>query len=330
MKTTYLGLELTSPVIVSSSPYTATVQRLEQCARSGAGAAVLKSIFEEQILHQAEALGRHSDSTYGDAELYLQRYLGDDYKTRFLELLRNARNATDLPLIASINCMGTGEAWIEYAEAMAEAGASALELNIFFHPTDLREEASTLERRYTEIVAKVVAAVRHIPVSVKLPMRLTNVYHTANTLWARGARGVVLYNRFFEPDVDIEQLSFVEGSPYSAPSELRNLLRTSAIFTSILPQLDLSVSTGVHDGASVVKSLLCGARAAQVCTAIHQEGFEVIGRMNEFVDQWAARHGFRNIEEFRGRLNFRDDPSPMCQRVQYMRYFPNTDESHEL
>ena len=329
MKTTYLGLELSSPVIVSSSPYTATVPQLEQCARHGAGAAVLKSIFEEQILHQAEALGRHSDSTYGDADLYLQRYLGDDYKTRVLELIRSARTKTDLPLIASINCVGTGDVWIEYAEAMAEAGASALELNIFFHPTDPRDEAGALERRYTEIVAKVVSAVR-IPVSVKLPRRLTNVYNVAQTLWARGARGAVLYNRFFEPEVDVERLAFVEGSPYSDASELRNLLRTSAIFTSVLPQLDLSVSTGVHDGEAVVKTLLCGARAAHICTAIHLSGFEVIEQMNQYVDQWAARHGFRSIEEFRGRLNFREDPSPLCQRVQYMRYFPNTDELHEL
>ncbi len=325
MKTTYLGLELGSPVIVSSSPYTSTVSTIEQCARNGAGAVVLKSIFEEQILHHAAALEKLSDSAYGDAGLYLQRYLGDDYKARFLQLIRDARNAAGIPLIASINCVATGDAWIEYAEAMAQAGAEALELNIFFQPTDILEEAREIERRYTEIVGMVVSAV-DVPVSVKLPMRLTNVYNLANRLLGYGAEGAVLYNRFFEPDVDIEKMAFTEGSPYSEPSELRNLLRTAAIFTSVLPQLDLSVSTGVHDGAAVVKALLCGARAAQVCTAIHNEGFGVVQRMNEFVDRWAEDHGFESVEEFRGRLNFCDDPSPVYQRVQYMRYFPSSEE----
>lgn len=325
MKTTYLGLELRSPVIVSSSPYTSTVSTIEQCARSGAGAVVLKSIFEEQIIHQAAALEKLSDSAYGDAGLYLQRYLGDDYKARFLQLIRDAHETTGLPLIASINCVATGDAWIEYAEAMAQAGAAALELNIFFQPTDILEEAQQIERRYAEIVGMVVSAV-DVPVSVKLPMRLTNVYNLANRLLGYGAEGVVLYNRFFEPDVDIERMVFTEGSPYSEPSELRNLLRTAAIFTSVLPQLDLSVSTGVHDGAAVVKALLCGARTAQVCTAIHNEGFGIVRRMNEFMDDWAESHGFESVEEFRGRLNFCDDPSPVYQRVQYMRYFPSSEQ----
>lgn len=325
MKTNYLGLELSSPVIVSSSPYTSTVSTIGQCARSGAGAVVLKSIFEEQIIHQAAALEKHSDSVYGDAGLYLQRYLGDDYKARFLHLIRDAREAVELPLIASINCVATSDAWIEYAAAMSEAGASAIELNVFFQPTDISADAHEIERRYAEIVGMVVSSV-NVPVSIKLPMRLTNVYNLANKLLAYGAEGAVLYNRFFEPDVDIEKMIFTEGSPYSEPSELRNLLRTAAIFTSVLPQLDLSVSTGVHDGEAVVKSLLCGARAAQVCTAIHNEGFGIVEQMNAYVDRWAERHGFESIEDFRGRLNFRDDPSPIFQRVQYMRYFPSSEE----
>lgn len=325
MKTTYLGLELSGPVIVSSSPYTSTVSTIEHCARSGAGAVVLKSIFEEQILHHAAALEKLSDSAYGDAGLYLQRYLGDDYKARFLQLIRAARQTAGIPLIASINCVATGDAWIEYAALMAEAGAEAIELNVFFQPTDIREEARGIERRYAEIVGKVVGAV-DIPVSVKLPMRLTNVYNLANQLLGHGAEGAVLYNRFFEPDVDVERMVFTEGSPYSEPSEVRNILRTAAIFHSVLPQLDLSVSTGVHDGEAVIKALLCGARAAQVCTAIHKEGFDVVSRMNEYVDRWAENHGFASIEEFRGRLNYCDDPSPIYQRVQYMRYFPTTEE----
>ena len=228
MRAKYLGLDLPSPIIVSSSPYTSNVKSVEQCAASGAGAVVLKSIFEEKILHHAAALDAVSDSAYGDAEVYLQRYLGEDYKAGFLRLVQEARSKTDLPVIASINCVADKGDWIEYATAMADAGASALELNIFIQPTDIHAQARELELNYAEIVGRVAGAVK-IPVSVKLPMRLTNVFALSSALLGYGARGVVFFNRFFEPDVDVERMTFVESSPYSEPTELRNVLRMVAI-----------------------------------------------------------------------------------------------------
>ena len=210
MKATYLGLELGSPVVVSSSPYTATLANIEKCAAVGAGAVVLKSIFEEQILHHAAALEHTSDSPYGDAGDYLQRYLGEDYKAGFLQLIADARRATSIPVIASINCVAAGDEWIEYASAMAAAGASALELNIFIQPVDAARSSQELERLYVEIARRVCTAVR-IPVSVKLAMRFTNVVATVAALESVGVRGAVLFNRFFEPDVDVERMTFVEG-----------------------------------------------------------------------------------------------------------------------
>ena len=232
MRAKYLGLDLPSPIIVSSSPYTSNVKSVEQCAASGAGAVVLKSIFEEQILHHAAALDAVSDSAYGDAEVYLQRYLGEDYKAGFLRLVQEARSKTDLPVIASINCVADKGDWIEYATAMADAGASALELNIFIQPTDIHAQARELELNYAEIVGRVAGAVK-IPVSVKLPMRLTNVFALSSALLGYGARGVVFFNRFFEPDVDVERMTFVESSPYSEPTELRNVLRMVAICSAV-------------------------------------------------------------------------------------------------
>lgn len=321
MKTTYLGLELDSPVVVSSSPYTATLKHIEACAAAGAGAVVLKSIFEEQIVHQTAALERTSESPYGDAADYLQRYLAEDYKAGFLTLLAEARAAVSIPLIASINCIGQGDEWIGYAQQMERAGAAALELNVFIQPTDPARSSQELEAAYVAIARKVCSAVG-IPVSVKLTLRLTNFVATTDALVGAGVRGVVLFNRFFEPDVDVERMAFVESSPYSDASELRNVLRSAAICSGALPMVDVAVSTGVHDGAAVVKSLLCGAAAAQVCTAIHTDGYGVIRVMNDFVDDWAARHGFDSVEAFRGRLNFRNHDSELFQRVQYMKYFP--------
>lgn len=319
MKAKYLGLELSSPVIVSSSPYTSTVEHVQQCVRQGAGAVVLKSIFEEQIYREAASMERLEG--YGDAGEYLERYLGDAYKAECLQLVSGAA-ATGVPVIASINCVGAGDAWVEYARSMQQAGAAALELNIFLLPTDRHATAQQLEEAYADIVRRVAAEVT-IPVSVKLPMRLTNVLAVGDALLARGARGVVLYNRFFEPDIDIEKMSFVAGDPFSQPSELRNVLRSTALCAHALPQLDVAVSTGVHDGEAAVKALLCGASAVQVCTAIHLHGYEAIGAIARYIDEWAARHGFETLDAFRGRMDYGSAQGDYYQRVQYMKYFPH-------
>lgn len=319
MKTHYLGLELASPVIVASSPYTSTGENIEKCAAAGAGAVVLKSIFEEQILRQAAACD-YIPQGMGNSGEYLERYLGDAYKLEFLRLIADARR-TGLPVIASINCVSAGEGWIDYAAAMADAGAEALELNIFLQPTDPARPAQEIEDDYVRIVGRVVEAVK-IPVAVKLPMRLTNVLRMAAALNRSGARGAVLFNRFFEPDIDIERLAFVAGDPFSAPSELRNVLRSTALCTSMVPELDVSVSTGIHDGAAAVKALLCGARAVQLCTAIHRQGYEAIGAIGRFIDEWAARHGFATPDDCRGKLDYGRIGNALFQRVQYMKYFP--------
>ena len=185
--------------------------------------------------------------------------------------------------------------------------------------------AQEIESHYAGIVRKVVAEVT-IPVSVKLPMRLTNVLSVGDALLGRGAGGLVLYNRFFEPDIDIEKMCLVNGDPFSEPGELRNVLRSTALCAHALPQLDIAVSTGVHDGAAAVKSLLCGAAAVQVCTAIHKYGYEVIGEMNRFIDAWAARQGFESLDEFRGRMDYGSSEGDFYQRVQYMKYFPHDTE----
>ena len=220
--------------------------------------------------------------------------------------------------------MAAGEEWIEYAAAMARAGASALELNIFIQPVDAARSSQELERLYVTIAQRVCAEVK-IPVSVKLAMRFTNVVAMAAALESVGVKGAVLFNRFFEPDVDVERMTFVEGSPYSEASELRNVLRTTAICVGALPRMDFAVSTGVHDGEAAVKALLCGAAAVEVCTAIHREGFDVIARMNEWIDAWAVRHGITALDEFKGRLGFGKSDSEFFQRVQYMKYFPGKD-----
>ena len=319
LKTTFAGLTLNNPIIISSSGLTNSLAKIQKLEEAGAGAVVLKSVFEEQINMQAGSM-----QVYGspEADDYLGAYVRSHALNEHITLIEDVKKHCKIPVIASINCVVDKGDWIEYATAMADAGASALELNIFIQSTDIHAQARELELNYAEIVGRVAGAVK-IPVSVKLPMRLTNVFALSSALLGHGARGVVFFNRFFEPDVDVERMTFVESSPYSEPTELRNVLRMVAICSAVLPQLDLSVSTGVHDGEAAVKALLCGAEAVQVCTAIHQKGFEVIAEMNEYIDRWSERQGFGSLDEFRGRLNFKNDTSAMFQRVQYMKYFPS-------
>lgn len=324
MKTTYLGLAIDSPVVVASSPYTATLHNVERCAEHGAGAVVLKSIFEEQIVRQAASL--EYASSYADADTYLQRYLGDDYINRYLELIRQARSAVSVPVIASINCISLSDEWVSYARQMEQSGASALELNIFLPPADPQMPAADIERNYLQIAERVTSSVA-IPVSVKLPMRFTNIYRVAEELSGRGVRGVVLFNRYFEPDIDIERLTLTPDDPYSQPAELRNVLRTTARCTAAVPRLEVAVTGGVHTGDAAVKALLCGAQAVQICTAIRNEGYGIIRRIDRFIEEWAERHNFCSVEEFRGRMNLQRITDPqLYDRVQFMKYFPDTPE----
>lgn len=297
-----------------------------QCVVNGAGAVVLKSIFEEQIIRHAAALD-YSSQGMGDSGEYLERYIGDAYKGEFLKLVSDARTTRGYPSSPASTASpaddpgGRTTPW-----PWKLRGPQPLELNIFLQPTDRPPYgARSWNKEYADVVRRVAAAVK-IPVSVKLPMRLTNVLAVADSLLARGARGVVMFNRFFEPDIDVERMAFVNGNPFSEPAELRNVLRSVALCSTALPQLDVAVSTGVHDGEAAVKALLCGANAVQVCSAIHEKGFGVIADINRFIDQWAERHGFESLGEFRGRMNYGNAESDVYQRVQYMKYFPHDAE----
>ena len=320
LETSYLGLALSSPVIVSSSPFTASVESIVELEKAGAGAVVLKSIFEEQIDGEAATLEHYS--AYPEASGYLARYLEADYIRGFLDMIAALKRTTKIPVIASINCAESGS-WVDYAKQIAAAGADALELNVFFLATDDRSSAAAIEERYASIVGAVAEAVS-IPVSVKLSPRFTNIHAVLRALYNRGAKGATLYNRFFEPDIVVDEMRLTASDSLSGPKELRNVLRDVALSSSLLPPLELSVSTGVHTGDDVLKCLPAGATTAQVCTALYLQGTGVIGRMNERIAQWMDAHGFHSIDQFRGamRAELRPDKNDPNGRVQYMRFFP--------
>ena len=319
LSVTYMGLRLKNPLIAASSPLTASAAHIEDLAANGIGAVVLKSIFEEQIAGKAAMLERYGN--YQDAADYLHAHLGADYLKGFTSLISDVKKKTDIPVIASINCTSGGK-WTEFASHMADSGADALELNIYLLPADSNESSSSIEERYLQIIDSVARKVS-IPISVKLSMRFTNIFHILQLAYNRGARAVVLYNRFFEPDIDIDRMEYVPASDLSTPSELHKSLRYIAIASAYVPSMDISVSTGVHSGADAVKSILAGARAVQLCSTLMINGTEAIDGINAFIAGWMEKNRFGTIEEFRGLMNKKTRAGdPLLERVQYMKTFP--------
>lgn len=319
LKTTYLGLDLDNPIIIGSSPFTMDLSRIEKMHNAGAGAVVLKSVFEEQVASEASFLQRYND--FSSAADYLKNYLEQGYLDSHLKLIEGTKRAVPIPVIASINC-AMSDTWLDYARSIEQAGADALELNIFILPTDSEQKGEEIEKRYLAIAESVTAKLR-IPVSVKLGIRFTNVLNICRELYYRRVKGVVMFNRFFEPDVNVDNMELVASDSLSERSELRNNLRTIGLCSPQLPKLDISVSSGVHKGEDVVKSLLMGARAVQICTALYRSGEGVIGEMNGFLGEWMERRGFSSIDEVRGLMSHkRLADEEVYERVQYMKFMP--------
>lgn len=322
LSVSYMGLKLDNPLIASSSPLTASIGKIVELERAGIGAVVLKSIFEEQIAGKAEMLGRYSD--YPEAADYLRAYVGSDYLSGFNTLIKQAKSRTSLPVIASINCVSAGN-WIRYARDIEEAGADAIELNIFFLPTDAGQSSEGIEERYLATAAGVAESVS-IPVSVKLSMRFTNVLRIISEAHKRGIRAAVLYNRLFEPDVNIHTLEYIPANGISSPVELHNSLRNIAMASAAVPDIDLAVSTGVHDGEGALKAILAGADAVQICSALLISGPGVIAGMKSDIVAFMEQNSFGSVSDFRSLMNGKAPrvDNEMLGRAQYMKYFPST------
>lgn len=318
METEYLGLTLRNPSVASSSGLTSSVEKLKRLEEAGAGAVVLKSVFEEQIVNETVHLDHYS--AYSEAAEYLQFYLKEDYLGKYLELIAGAKKELDIPVIASICCLSQGQ-WVDFAKRIEASGADALELNVFILPTREDESAREIESRYLAIVGSVTAAVK-IPVAVKIGSRFTNPLEIVKGIVHRNARGVVMFNRFYEPDIDIESLDVTESGVFSSSSELRNSIRWIAMASARFPRLDIAASTGVHTGADAVKVMLAGASVYELCSVLYKEGPGALAKINRFVEEWMTRRGFGSAQEFVGKVNYSRVPDTLAyERAQFMRYF---------
>lgn len=321
LETKYMGLSLKNPIVVASSGLTNSVEKIKELENAGAGALVLKSIFEEQINHEViHLINRDPQNLYPEAEDYIWNYTRNNSITRHLNLLSEAKKETELPIIASINCMSASE-WIVFAKEFENAGADALELNLFFVPTDRKMSAEQIEQNYLKIVSEVKKNVS-IPVSVKIGFYYTNLISMADKLTANGADALVLFNRFYEPDINIEKLELSASDVFSSPADIRRSMRWIGLISSQLPKVEIAAGTGIHDGEAVIKQLLAGAQVTQVCSSVYINGSQVIASMANDLKEFMNKWNFKKIEDFRGRLSYKNIPDPMLyERAQFMKYF---------
>ena len=316
----YGGIALRNPIIAGSSGLTASLQQVTAIAQAGAGAVILKSLFEEQIEAAALQAQAEVETSYPEGLDYMLHYTRQHEVEKYLDLIREAKGAVDIPVIASINCYRGGD-WQSFAKSIQEAGADALELNVMRIETDPAQRGSDLEKELVDLAISITRTVQ-IPVVFKISDRFTNILYLAQELVKSGVKGLTCFNKSWQTDINIDTLEIVQGPVISSGQELYNTLKYTGLLSGKLPQLAISASGGVMDYSGVVKSLLVGASSVQVASALYQHGVPHLTKMLEEFTQWMTQHGYRSIEEFRGNLNAsKQSDQELYMRSQFMRYF---------
>ncbi len=319
--TSYMGLELPSPIIAGSCGLTSSLSNLIKLEESGVGAVVLKSLFEEQITIETNKASKSLsfDSAYQESYDYLERYMHDNTLNKYLSLIREAKAKLKIPVIASINCFSFSE-WLSFAKQIEEAGADALELNIFILPSDVNLSHEDIESLYSNIISALKKTLS-IPVAIKTGSYFTEMAKFMQRLSWMGIRGLVLFNRFYSPDIDIERFIYKPTNIFSAPEEFPNTLRWTSILSSLL-KCDISATTGVKTGEDVVKLLLAGAQTIQIASCLYENGLEYVEFLNEELKDWMSKHNFSSLNDFRGKMSIKSYEHPASiLRVQFMKYF---------
>jgi len=315
--TEYLGLALPSPLVVASSALSNRIENLEMAEGHGAGAVVLRSLFEEQIEAAntvlEEELGRHADSNPEARTYFPPQRVGPH---EYLALVEKAKKALEIPVIASLNCSAAGS-WTGYAREIEAAGADALEVNLYAVEADPLVTAAEVEQRYLDIVAGVRASVR-VPVAVKISPFFTSLANFAARLDGQGVNGIVLFNRFLQPDISLEKMAAQASMTLSAPSEALLPLRWIGILHGRV-RAHLAESTGVYDALGAMKQILAGAQVVQLASVLLKHGIPHIGKMLAGMEEWLDGRGASTIDEVRGTLSQREVQDPAAfERAQYV------------
>jgi dihydroorotate dehydrogenase (fumarate) len=321
LTTTYLGLQLKNPLVASPSPLTEKVENVKRMEEAGIAAIVMYSLFEEQIIHESLELDHflnRGTETYAESLTYfpnIGRYsLAPD---KYLERLEKNKRAVNIPVMGSLNGVSNG-GWIEYARKIQEAGADALELNIYYLPTDLKLTSDQMEENYLNLVNNVHSKVS-IPLAVKLPPFFTALPNFANRLVEAGADGLVLFNRFYQPDFDLENLEVTPNLVLSNSDELRLPLRWIAILYGKV-KADLALTTGVHTGVDAIKAMMAGANIAMTTSALLKRGTSAIPQILDGMEAWMTEHEYQSVTQMRGSMSQGSVAEPASfERANYMK-----------
>jgi dihydroorotate dehydrogenase (fumarate) len=330
LSTHFAGLTLKNPIIVGSCGLTNSVEHLLEFEKNGAAAVVLKSIFEEEI--QVEF-----DKVLKDAEkkdIYPENLDYYDYKIKqetvghYIEFIRNAKKQLSIPVFASVNCVSAHE-WTYFAKKIEEAGADGLELNIFIAPSEINTEGKDLEKRYFDIIEKVRSETK-LPIVVKLSHYFTNLGNMIQRISETGIQGLVLFNRFFSPDIDIKHKKIVPTHIFSTPEEISTSLKWIAL-TSSSVKCDLAASTGIHSGEAVVKQLLAGAGAVQIASTVYKNGFAHISTMLTEIEKYMDNNNYSGISNFKGKMSSdKAQNHVVYERMQFMKYLADSENEKLL
>jgi dihydroorotate dehydrogenase (fumarate) len=336
----YLGLNLRNPVIVGSSGLTSSIENLKTIAQMGAGAVILKSIFEEQIRFEADkflqsdnpemkswqeafqGIVSKTEFYYEEAFEYLTSYAKEHTLNKYLSLISEAKKVIDIPVIASINC-STQYDWQYFAKRLQEAGADALELNVYLLPSDFEKSGIENEKVYFDIIQEVKKFIT-IPFSLKIGYYFSSLSQTALKLSETGIAGLTLFNRPYNPDIDIDQLQVSASNMFSHDTEYSHSLRWVALLSGKL-KCDIAASTGIHNHETIIKQLLAGADAVQMVSVFyrhHLHHFDVLPEIIKGLETWMTQHNYNSISEFKGLLSRKNVQNPASyERVQFLRLF---------
>ena len=321
LSTTYMGLRLKNPLIAGSSGLTATLEGLEGLQASGVGAVVLKSIFEEEIAAEYETVlteAKRKGMSLESYDYYDYQVRGDHVE-EYVVFVTQAKKKLAIPVIASVNCTYSHE-WVSFAKQIEAAGADGLELNMYFLPSELTRSSEEREKEYLLIIERILHEV-HIPVALKISSSFSTLGQMIGRLSRTGVAALVLFNRFYSIDFDIEKMCVTGTNTLSSAAELAAPLRWIALMSRRVG-CDLAGSTGVHDGAALIKLLLAGAKAVQAVSALYRNGSGAAATMLDFLSAWMDRHHFSAVADFRGSMSQAESEDPaVYERVQFMKHY---------
>lgn len=337
LETTYLGLKLRNPLIAGSCGLTNSVSNIKELAKKGVGAIVIKSLFEEQIHVEAEKVIKDNTEgvsmfsrapntifskriyDYEEAYSYIYDFAKRNTLGKYLYFLTEAKESVDIPVIASINCVSNQD-WHAFAKKIEETGVDAIELNIYILPSDWRRSTEDNEKIYYDIIREVRNYV-NLPIAVKIGFYFSSLAQSVKKLSQSGIKGLVLFNRPYNTDINIEKIELSQGPIYSTHEEFTHTLRWMSILSGHV-DCDLSASTGVHDHKAFIKQLLAGANTVQIASALYKEGFNVIPEILNGTSAWMKKHKFDSIDSFRGNLSKSNLENPAAiERVQFMKLY---------